>query len=118
MIAVIETENGFELIGGNPTLASLDGKARAPLAVILHQSWTAEERAKFGVYVVMPAEIPDGKAAVGMPRYERDKSGAVRQVRDLEDEKAPADPEPSEADVLRSDLETLARRVTALENRL
>jgi hypothetical protein len=117
MIAVIETENGFELIGGNPTLDSLDGEQRAPLAVILHPSWTAEQRAKFGVYVVAPAEIPAGKVAVGMPRYERDRSGAVRQVRDLEDEKPPADPVPSELDQLRSDLEALARRVTALENR-
>lgn len=96
MIAVIETESGFEPVAGNPTLTSLDGEIRAPLAVVLHESWTAEERAKFGVYLVEPMEIPAGKVPVGMPRYERDRDGSVVQVRDLEDEKPEVVLEPAQ----------------------
>lgn len=116
MIAVIETKDGFEPIGGNPILNSLDGEERAPLAVVMHHSWTPADRARFGVYVVEPMAIPAGKVAVGMPRYERDGAGVVRQVRDLEDERAPGRRVPTELEDLRSDLEALARRVKALED--
>jgi hypothetical protein len=96
MISVIETKDGFAPIAGNPTLDSLDGETRAPLAVVLANSWTAEDRAKFGVYLVEPMEIPEGKEVVGMPRYERDKTGKVVQVRDLEDVKTPEPLSPQE----------------------
>ncbi len=94
MIAVFETKDGFEPIGGNPTLTSLDGEVRAPLQTILHHSWTAEDRARFGIFVVDFLEVPEGKVAVGMPRYERNRNGAVVQVRDMEDERPAAVPEP------------------------
>lgn len=116
MITVIETKDGFEPIGGNPTLTSLDGECRAPLATILHPTWTAEDRAKFGIYTVEPAAIPAGKTAVGMPRYERDKAGEVIQVRDLQDEATPS-PRPNPMDDLRTDMEALAQRVAALEGK-
>jgi hypothetical protein len=89
MIAVRETKDGtLEPITGNPTLTRLDGKARAPLQVILHQSWTAEDRAAFGVHLVEPFTVPDGKLAVGAPRYEKHGS-AVVEVIDVEDIPAP-----------------------------
>lgn len=86
MITVIETKDGFEPISGNPTLDSRDNETRAPLAAVLHESWTAEERAKFGVYLVEPMAVPDGKVAVGLPRYERDRAGVVVQIFDIEDQ--------------------------------
>lgn len=114
MIAVIETKDGFEPIGGNPALLSLDGDRRAPLAVILSDSWTAEERAAFGVYIVEPMVIPDGKVAVGMPSYERNGWGQVIEVRALEDHREPQH-DPNPLDDLRADLEALAQRVATLE---
>lgn len=85
MTSVRETKPGqFERITGNPTLKSLDGTRKAPLRTIQHPSWSAEERAAFGVYVVEPASVPEGKRAVGAPRYER-KGSAVVEVRNLED---------------------------------
>lgn len=53
MLIVRETAPGaFDLVYGNPTLDSRDGERRAPLATILADSWTDEERAGFGVYLV------------------------------------------------------------------
>ncbi|MFA5630348.1 MAG: hypothetical protein WC997_02450 [Porticoccaceae bacterium] len=52
MITVILDNDEFRQIGGNPTMTSLDGELRAPLRVILASSWTAEDRAAFGVYQV------------------------------------------------------------------
>jgi hypothetical protein len=116
MTVVIKAENGYEPIGGNPTLTSLDGEERAPLAVLLHPSWTDKDRARFGIYVVEPMVIPEGKDAVGMPRYEL-RRGRVFEVRDLQDLPLPKVSEPSPIDLLRSDLEVLAQRVAALEAR-
>lgn len=45
---------------GNPTLTSLDGETRAPLLTILHDSWSDQERAAFGVYMV-DTTPPEGK---------------------------------------------------------
>ena len=85
MIPVRETKSGqFERITGNPTLTSLDGTRKAPLKTIMHKSWSAEDRASFGVYLVEPAAVPEGKRTVGAPRYKR-QGVAVVEVRDLED---------------------------------
>lgn len=46
-------------IGGNPTLVSLDGSERAPLQTILHESWTPERRADFGIYLATTEAEPD-----------------------------------------------------------
>jgi hypothetical protein len=93
MITVIETKSGaIEPIGGNPTLTSLDGTMRAPLRTIMSPTWTAKERAAFGIYVVAPAAIPAGKQAVGLPQYQK-KSGTLVQVRTLEDVR-PSEPPP------------------------
>lgn len=91
MIAVRETKDGsFERITGNPVLTSLDGKVRAPLAVIMHESWTVEDRARFGIYLVEPVAVPDGKRAKGSPTYQR-QGDAVVEVVEVED--IPAAPE-------------------------
>jgi hypothetical protein len=112
MIPVRETKPGvFERITGNPVLLSRDGRRKAPLRTILALSWTAEERAKFGVYLAVPCTVPDGKIAVGSPRFEHQGSKLV-ELRELQE--APA-PEPSR-DVL-AELDALAARVSALERR-
>jgi hypothetical protein len=43
-----------------PILTSLDGETRSPLATILADSWTAEDRAAFGIYLVERAKPPPG----------------------------------------------------------
>jgi hypothetical protein len=111
MIAVIETKDGIEPITGNPTLTSLDGKTRAPLLTILHESWTAEDRAKFGVHLVEPAEVPDGKRTVGAATYEK-RDGVVVQVVEVEDIPQP-DPQPDYIAILMD----LKARVEALEGK-
>jgi hypothetical protein len=114
MTAVRETKAGaFEPIAGNPTLTSLDGEVRAPLATILHESWTAEDRAKFGVHVVEPCRIPDGKRPVGSPIYEK-RDGAVVEVREFEDIPAP---QPSRYELLLARVEALEARVLAVEGK-
>jgi hypothetical protein len=72
MIPVLESSRGvFARIGGNPTLTSLDGEVRAPLATILHASWSDADRAKFGIFLATPFNAPAGKVTVGRPHYER-----------------------------------------------
>lgn len=88
-ILVHETAPGvFERISGSRTLTSLDGEFRAPLRTIMHESWSAEERAAYGVFEAVPFVVPEGKVSVGSERFERD-GGAVLQVFDVEDIPAP-----------------------------
>lgn len=54
----------FERLNGNPTLTSLDGEIRAPLRTILHESWTEQDRAAFGIYMVDTAP-PEGQRWTG-----------------------------------------------------
>ena len=90
MITVRETKPGtFERIFGNPTLLSLDGNVKAPLRVILSPTWSAADRAAFGVYTVEQFTVPDGKQVVGVPTYEK-RDGVVVEVRQVEDISAPA----------------------------
>lgn len=84
MIPVREISEGvFEPVTWD-TITSLDGEIRAPMQVILHPSWTAEERARFGVYLAENFVVPAGKRTVGAGRFER-VEGVVRQVFDVED---------------------------------
>jgi hypothetical protein len=41
-----------QCVASAEVVPSLDGETQAPLAVILHESWTPEERAAYGVYEV------------------------------------------------------------------
>jgi hypothetical protein len=81
---LIKAKDGFEPISGNPTLTSLDGERRAPLSVIMHSSWSEEDREAFGIYVVDEPEVPEGKVPVGPVRTEIVKGKPVR-VRDMID---------------------------------
>lgn len=113
MIPVRETSPGvFEPVEGNPVLFSLDGKVQAPLQTIMAPSWSAEDRAAFGVYAVELAPVPEGKQSVSHT-YAKQGDGVV-MVRTLEDI-PPADPRPDPIDDLRSTVEALAARVLALE---
>lgn len=109
MITVRETENGISRIAGNPTLTSLDGTRKARLAVIMHESWTDEERAEFGIYKAEPAAIPDGKEAAGAPTFQR-KGDKVVQVIPLKDA-----PKATPKRDLIAEIDGLKARVTALE---
>lgn len=40
------------ILRGNPTLDSLNGETRAPLEILLSDSWTPTKRAAFGVFLV------------------------------------------------------------------
>jgi hypothetical protein len=114
MIPIKETSPGiFEPIVGNPTLLSLDGKVKAPLLTILHASWSAEDRARFGVHLVEPAAIPEGKQAAGAPAYEM-RDGAVVEVIKLEDIPPP---QPGRYELLKAEVEALAARVATLEGK-
>ena len=85
MIPVRESLSGqFERLSGNPVLQSLDGAVRAPLAVLLHESWTDEDRAAFGVFLAEPFMPSPGKRACGAERFER-IDGVVCQVFDTEE---------------------------------
>lgn len=115
-IVVREVEpNVFEPIGGNPELDSLDGELRAPLLTILVDSWTPEDRARFGIYLVAPFTIPSGKQRVGQPVYSR-VEGAVVEWFDVEDIPPPPDPMPNTLAELQALLVALTTRVGELEN--
>lgn len=115
MITVRETRAGaFERIGGNPTLTSLDGKVKAPLRTIMAPSWTEGDRAKFGVYVVMPFAVPEGMAPVGSPAYIKDAGGKIVETYAVEPTPAL---QPSPYDVLRTDVDALIARVATLEGK-
>ncbi len=59
-------------------LTSLDGKCIAPIAVVLHDSWSAEDRAKFGVHFALSAEVPAGQVVT--ERSFQRVAGVVREV--------------------------------------
>ena len=85
MIIVREDENGqIARIGGNPVLMSRDGECKARLRVILHESWSTEERVVFGVHLVEPAAVPDGKRIDGAVSFthEGDKIVTSAKFRD------------------------------------
>lgn len=63
-VAVLAAGGGFARLVGNPTLTSLDGETRASLRTILAESWTEQERAAFGVFLVDTAP-PQGKRWTG-----------------------------------------------------
>lgn len=52
------------ILRGNPTLDSLDGETRAPLEILLSDSWTPTKRAAFGVYIV-DTTAPEGQRWTG-----------------------------------------------------
>lgn len=81
---VIERDGEVKPATGNPTLTSLDGEIRAPLQTVLHHSWTAKERARFGVFEVERQEIPEGKQAIDVPTYEK-RAGKIVEVVAVED---------------------------------
>lgn len=89
----ISTDTFVRLVG-DQTLDSLDGTRRAPLATILHDSWSAQERAAFGVFLATPFVVPQGKIKSGEPRFVRE-AGEVKQVFDV------ADPPPPSAEEVR-----------------
>ena len=86
MITVRKTEDGFERVIGNPIITSLDGTRKAPLKVILHPSWSAADRAEYGIFQATPVAIPEGKRpAAGKPTYQQQRDEIVVEVVELED---------------------------------
>lgn len=107
MTPVIKRDDTFGPLAGNPMLLSLDGQVRAPLATILSASWSAQDRAAFGVYLVERFQAPDGKKATGAVRYEL-AGGVVREAYDVVDAETP---QPGRYELLEA-------RVAALEAKL
>src|SRR5262245_47245596 len=95
MIPVRETDQGFEVLSGNPVLLSLDGKEKAPLAVLLHDSWSDQDRARFGVYLAEEFVVPEGKQRDGAPAYER-RGGKVVEFVPVRDAEIAPEPTPAE----------------------
>lgn len=115
MIVVREQDGVFARISGNPVLIIIDvepyeetvvvgvdeegndltevrivdNRRKAPLQVILATSWSAKDRAAFGIYIAEPFVAPDGKVTTGQERFERD-GDVVRQVFDVVDEPGPS----------------------------
>lgn len=84
-IPVRETAQGvFERINGNPTLTRLDGGERAPLRTLLHESFSDEKRASFGVFLAEKFVAPQGKRAVGGETFAY-IDGVIKQQFDVED---------------------------------
>lgn len=71
-----KTANGYEILSGNPTLDSLDGKIRAPLQSILDSGWEPGYPALFGVYLV-DLTPPEGKRWTGEIVEEHGRPRAV-----------------------------------------
>jgi hypothetical protein len=90
MITVIASGKGFEPIRGNPVLSSVDGKTKSPLHTILHASWSAKDRAAYGVYLAEPFETPDGMRRVGKAQFVMD-DGVLREVYKVEPIPAPVE---------------------------
>lgn len=63
-ITVLHDGETIERLIGNPTLTSLDGTRRAPLRTILHESWSDQQRAAFGVFLV-DVTPPEGQVWTG-----------------------------------------------------
>lgn len=80
---VLEQPDGTFTTSLGGQLTSTDGERVAPVGVVLHESWTAAERAEFGVYAAQDTEVPEGKVVVSS-HYER-QGGDVVQVLELED---------------------------------
>lgn len=55
---------GLIALIGNPILTSLDGETRAPLRTLLADSFTAQDRAAYGLYLV-DTTPPEGKRWAG-----------------------------------------------------
>lgn len=88
MIPVREVSPGvFEPVVGNPVLRSIDGKVKAPLQTILAGSWTESDRAKFGVYMAEPFDIPEGKqkSSNAKPSYALNDRGEVVEAYQVDD---------------------------------
>ena len=80
MIIVREADGVIERITGNPTLSSLDGETRAPLKAVLTLS--EKERARYGIHIVQPFEMPEGKERDGDHYFEK-VGGKIHQKCDV-----------------------------------
>lgn len=69
----------WEPIRDNPTILSLDGEFRAPLATIMAESWTWNDRAKFGVFDLDYTSPPDGYAVVSTDYIFDEVANLVRE---------------------------------------
>lgn len=61
MIVVHEDKNGKFTQVSTGMITSLDGERQAAVQTILHDSWTAEERAAFGIYTFESPVAPEGE---------------------------------------------------------
>ena len=78
-IPVIEDEAGNFSEFLPAQLESRDGKRVAPVGVVLHPSWTDEERAEFGVFLAVAADVAEGMI-VTASRFERVDGQVLQRV--------------------------------------
>lgn len=119
MIIVRESDKGqFERLdrGKNPIVYSLDGTEKTRLNVVLADSWTDEDRARFGIHKVEPLQVPDNQMLESPPRFEKTRDGKVIQTATLVNRPPDPEPEPSRYDILMQTVEELAARVAVLED--
>lgn len=79
MIPVLETAPDVFTRNIPAGITSKDGTRRVPLEVVLHESWTAADRAEFGIYLVEPAAAIPAHHRIVSTSYVRGVDGVVRQ---------------------------------------
>jgi uncharacterized small protein (DUF1192 family) len=119
MIIVRETDKGEFLrmdVRANPIVYSLDGTEKTRLNVVLADSWTDEERKRFGIHRVAPVVTPDNQVLAAPPRFEKTKDGRVIETATFNNKEPDPEPQPSRYDILLQTVEELNARVAVLED--
>lgn len=85
MIPVVEIANGeFVAVSNNIMLTRDDGEVRVPFRTAMHESWSDDDRSRFGLFLAQPFVLPEGMQTIGERRFER-VNGIVHELYDTEE---------------------------------